>query len=129
MKGIIVGAGEVGCYLAEQLSQKGIDITVIEADPEQSQKVDEALDVKVFHGNGSSASMLDRAGVTDADMVLSVTSNDLTNLICCSLTKAMNPDAVTVARVHDATYADHSLINYQLHFRKRQATQAKEATA
>ena len=116
MKGIIVGAGEVGCYLAEQLSQKGIDITVIEADPEQSQRVDESLDVKVFHGNGSSASMLDRAGVTDADMVLSVTSNDLTNLICCSLTKAMNADAVTVARVHDATYADHSLINYQLHF-------------
>lgn len=116
MKVIVVGAGEVGYYLSDIMSQKGLDITVIEESETQTQKVDEELDVKVMQGNGSSAAMLVKAGVRKADFVISVTSDDMTNIICCSLAKAMNPSTVTVARVHDATYADHSLINYQLHF-------------
>lgn len=116
MKVIVVGAGEVGYYLSDIMSQKGLDIIVIEESTEQTQKVDEELDVKVMQGNGSSAAMLEKAGVKDAAFVISVTSDDMTNIISCSLAKAMNPSTITVARVHDATYADHSLINYQLHF-------------
>jgi trk system potassium uptake protein TrkA len=116
MRVVVVGAGEVGFYLSEILSKKGNDVTVVEASALQCQKVDEELDVKVLCGNGSSAAMLDRAGVKQAQFVLALTSNDLANILCCSLAKVMNPSAVTVARVHDATYADQSLINYQLHF-------------
>ncbi|MCG8525717.1 MAG: Trk system potassium transporter TrkA [Opitutales bacterium] len=116
MKVIVVGAGEVGYYLSDILSQMGFDITIIEENQVKIQEVDEELDVKVMQGNGSSASMLEKAGVRKAGFVISVTSDDATNIICCSLAKAINPSASTVARVHDATYADHSLINYQLHF-------------
>lgn len=116
MKAIVVGAGEVGFYLSEVLSAKGIHIVVIEASQSRLQHVDDELDVKVLQGNGASASMLERAGIHAADFVIAVTSDDMTNIVCCSLAKAMHPSTVTIARVHDATYADHSLINYQLHF-------------
>ena len=116
MKAIVVGAGEVGFYLSDIMSQKGLDITVIEASTARFQKVDEELDVKVLQGNGASAAMLERAGIKNAGFVIAVTSDDMTNIVCCSLAKAINPQAVTVARVHDATYADHSQLNYQLHF-------------
>ncbi len=116
MKVIVVGAGEVGYYLSEVMSQEKFDITVIDLDPESAAKVDEELDVHVMIGNGSSAAMLNKAGVSTADFVISVTSDDLTNLVCCSLTKALNDRAITIARIHDATYADHTLVNYQLHF-------------
>jgi trk system potassium uptake protein TrkA len=116
MKAIVVGAGEVGYYLSDIMSQQGLDITVIEESTSQMQKVDEELDVKVMQGNGGSAAMLERAGVKNAGFVIAVTSNDMTNIVCCSLAKALNPSVLTVARVHDATYADHTLINYQRHF-------------
>ncbi len=116
MKAIVVGAGEVGFYLSDIMSQKGLDITVIEQSNSQFQKVDEELDVKVLQGNGASAAMLERAGIKQAGFVIAVTSDDMTNIVCCSLAKVINPGVVTVARVHDATYADNSHINYQLHF-------------
>jgi trk system potassium uptake protein len=116
MKVIVVGVGEVGFYLADIFSRQGHDVTVIEESKNQSQRVDEELDVKVLQGNGSSAGMLERAGVKHADFVLALTSNDRTNIICCSLAKALKPSVTTVARVHDATWTDHSIINYQLHF-------------
>jgi len=116
MKAIVVGAGEVGFYLSDIMSQKGLDVTVIEQSGSQFQKVDEELDVKVMQGNGASAAMLERAGIKNAAFVIAVTSDDMTNIVCCSLAKAINPGTITVARVHDATYADHSHINYQLHF-------------
>jgi trk system potassium uptake protein len=116
MRVIVTGAGEVGFYLADIFSRAGNDVTVIEESAGRSMRVDEELDVKVLQGDGSSAAMLERAGVKDADFVLALTSDDRTNIIGCSLAKALNPRVGTIARVHDATWSDHSLINYQLHF-------------
>jgi trk system potassium uptake protein len=116
MKTIIVGAGEVGFYLSEILSQRGFEVTVIESSPSQVRRVDDELDVRVLSGNGASAAMLERAGVRQAHFVIAVTSDDMTNIVCCSLSKALTPGVTTICRVHDATWADHSLINYQLHF-------------
>ena len=85
MKVLIVGAGAVGCNIANQLSQEGHDISVVEENPELVQKITEKLDVFVVAGNGSSPSVLETAGARDAHMVLAVTNSDEINIIVCIL--------------------------------------------
>lgn len=115
MKIVVVGAGEVGRFLCQTLSENGHDVIVVEASEETAHEVDEAADVRVVEGNGTSANLLKKAGVDGCDFFLAMTSDDRTNLISTSLAKVLGAK-VTIARIHDQTYSDNSLVNYQLHF-------------
>jgi len=115
MKILVVGAGEVGRFLCEKLSEEGHDVTVIESDPVIAQEVDESLDVRVVEDHGASAEVLKKCGAGEADFFLAMTSDDRTNLIACSLAKALG-SKTTIARIHDQTYSDNSIVNYQIHF-------------
>jgi trk system potassium uptake protein TrkA len=115
MKIIIIGAGEVGSFLSQTLSEDGHDVVLIEQNPALCQEINETQDVKTLEGNGSSAHTLMEAGASDADFILAVTNDDRTNIMACSLAKVLGAKA-TVARAHDQTYSDTTLVNYQLHF-------------
>lgn len=115
MKVVVVGAGEVGNYLCETLSERGYDVTIIERSSEKATEVDNAFDVRVLTGNGASAEMLNKANVSDCDYFLAMTSDDSVNLVACSLAKALGARSI-LARIHDQTYSDHTRINYQHHF-------------
>lgn len=115
MKIVIVGAGEVGTYLSAILSEQGHDLVVVEASQAIAEHIDEAYNVKVIHGNGSSAEILAKAGVDSCDFLLAMTNDDRSNIIAASLGKAMGA-RTTIARYHDQTYTDTSYVNYQLHF-------------
>lgn len=115
MKIIIVGAGEVGSFLSQTLSEEGHDVILMEQDPHLCQEVSETQNVKTLEGNGSSAHTLVEAGVSECDFFLAVTNDDRTNIMACSLAKVLGAKA-TVARAHDQTYSDTTLVNYQLHF-------------
>ncbi len=115
MKIIVVGAGEVGRHLCHILSEDGHDVTVIENSVSTADDVDESYNVRVLEGNGSSASVLKKSGMDRCDYFLAMTSDDRTNLVSGSIAKALGAK-VTIARIHDQTYADNSIVNYQLHF-------------
>jgi len=115
MKIVVVGAGEVGAYLCQTLSDRGHDVTVIEAAEGRAESIDETQDVKVHHGNGASAEVLSEARVGEARFFLAMTSDDRTNLLSCSLANCLGAQT-TIARIHDQTYTDNSYINYQEHF-------------
>ena len=112
MKIVIVGAGEVGAHLGETLSLEGHDVTIIDRDDEKAQSLNERIDARVIQDNGSSASVLKRAGTAKCDFFLAVTSSDETNLVSASLAKAIGA-RITFARAHDSTYRDSSIINHQ----------------
>ncbi len=78
---VIIGAGEVGWYLAQRLGQEDHDITVVERDPGRAAAIGEQLDVQVILGSGSRPSVLDDAGIRRADLVAAVTENDEVNMI------------------------------------------------
>ena len=85
MKIIIVGAGEVGLHLAKILSQEKHDITVLDTSDQRLSYVNESLDVMTIEGGGSQIGVLQRAGATEADMLIAVTSIDEVNLTSCLL--------------------------------------------
>lgn len=116
MKIIIIGAGEVGQHLCSTLSDSQHDVTVIEQQAAVAARLDEELDVRVIHGNGSYAGTLVKAGVKNCGYFLAMTSDDRTNLISSSLAKVLGQNTTTITRIHDQTYNDSSIINYQAHF-------------
>lgn len=105
MKVIIIGAGKVGFSMAQLLSSENHDVVVIEQSPERQQVLEEALDVQVIYGNGSSTSVLELAGVRNADMLLAVTEYDELNMIACLLAKKYGVKT-TIARVRNPEYLE-----------------------
>ncbi|WP_269523925.1 Trk system potassium transporter TrkA [Coraliomargarita parva] len=115
MKIIIVGAGEVGHNLCTTLAAEKHDVTLVEQSQQRCERLDEEQNARIVTGNGSSARQLVDLDVANCDAFLAMTSDDRTNLISCSLAKGLGAKN-TIARIHDETYSDNSVINYQLHF-------------
>ena len=105
MKIIIAGCGKVGYTLAEQLSEEGHEITVIEPRAERIQAAVDALDIIGYIGNGNSYKMQKEAGVEEADLLIAVTGHDEVNLLSCLIAKKAG-NCKTIARVRNPEYVD-----------------------
>ncbi len=105
MKVIIIGAGKVGFSMAQMLSAENHDVAIIEQDPDRQRILEEELDVQVIDGSGSSTSVLEAAGVHNADMLLAVTEVDELNMVACILAKKYGTKT-TVARVRNPEYLE-----------------------
>jgi len=92
----VVGAGEVGSYVADRLSREGHDVAVIERDSDVIRHLEEGLDVHTVHGSGTSPSVLAEAGADKADLLVAVTSDDETNLICSLIAKQIGVPQIIV---------------------------------
>ena len=103
MRILIVGAGAVGYHLAERLSEEGEDVVVIDKDPERTRVVSDNLDVLPVTGNGASLPVLQEAGVTEADLLLAVTSQDEVNLVACLVASQLGA-GFRVARLSSTDY-------------------------
>ncbi len=84
---VIVGAGEIGRYLAEVLVAEHHEVAVIEVDRSIAESLSAQLDVQVVLGSGSSPTALNEAGIKRADMLASVTQDDEVNMIAAILGK------------------------------------------
>ena len=115
MKIIIVGAGDVGHYLCQMMSEDGHSVTLIESDDDRADEIEDNLDVRLIRGSGASAKTLIKAGIADADFLMAMTAHDQLNIVACSLGHKLGAKTV-IARVHDQVYTDNSVVNYQRHF-------------
>lgn len=87
MRVIVVGAGEVGSYIADRLSREGVDVYVIERDAKRAAHLAETVDVEVITGSGTHPATLALAGVDAADLLVAVTKSDEVNLVASMLAK------------------------------------------
>ena len=112
---IIVGAGEIGRYLASRLSQEAHNISVIEKDATLAAELEQLIDAKVIHGNGSSVEDLVEADVGECGLFLSLTSSNTANLMSASIAKAMGVGKV-ISRVHPVLQREEWLFDFKGHF-------------
>ncbi|MCY3562249.1 MAG: Trk system potassium transporter TrkA [bacterium] len=87
MKVVIVGAGEVGSYLAERLTKENHEVVVVEQDPERARHVEQHIDALVVTGSGSHPDDMEAAGIGSADLLVAVTTDDEANLVACMLAR------------------------------------------
>ena len=103
---IIAGDGKVGSTLARQLSAEGHDVTLIDSDLHVLNASVERYDLMGVHGNCASKSVLLRAGVMEAELLIAATSADEINLLCCTTAHGLNPKLHTIARIRNPEYTD-----------------------
>ena len=77
MRIIVVGCGNVGNDLVDNLCKEGHDITVIDENEEAVNDLVNNLDVMGIVGNGASLSILEEAGVRQAQLLIAVTGSDV----------------------------------------------------
>lgn len=101
MKVIVVGGGKVGYYLAKTLLEHHHKPSIIEINKQKCEKIANDLDVPVFSGDGTMATVLSLAGIEEADVFVSVTGQDQNNLIACQLAKNKFNVPKTIARINN----------------------------
>ncbi|WP_313529491.1 Trk system potassium transporter TrkA [Anaerotignum sp.] len=114
MKIVIVGDGKVGSTIANQLSIEGHDVIVIDNNSTVLAHSGNTMDIFCIEGNGATVSVLQEAGVQNADVLIAATSADEVNMICCLLGKKLGAKN-TIARVRNPEYyAQMSMIKDEL---------------
>lgn len=101
---MIVGCGKVGQTLAEQLNEKGNNITVIDINAARISEVTANLDVMGVVGNGATHTVQEEAGIDQTDLLIAVTGSDELNLLCCLIAKKAG-NCQTIARVKNPEYS------------------------
>lgn len=96
MRVIIIGAGEIGWYLAQRLGAENHDIVVVETNGSRASAISEQLDVQVVCGSGASPGVLLEAGIDHADLLAAVTEKDEINMIASLLAKQHGVDKTIV---------------------------------
>lgn len=104
MKIIILGAGQVGGTLAENLVNEANDITVIDTNLSRLDDLKKRLDIRVVCGMASYPHILRQAGADDADMLVAVTNSDEINMLACQIAYTLFHTPTKIARVRSSAY-------------------------
>ena len=104
MRILILGAGQVGSTVAESLVSEANDITVVDSDGDKLRLLQDRLDLRTMTGNAAHPSILEQAGIADADMLLAVTQSDEVNLVACKLAASLYNTPTRIARIRAADY-------------------------
>lgn len=103
-KVMIFGGGKVGLYLAQQLRQANIAVTIVEQDEERCQYLSERLDdVLIIHGDGTDINLLEEEDLQAMDAFIGATGYDEQNLLMCLLAKQSGVGKV-IAKISRPSY-------------------------
>jgi trk system potassium uptake protein TrkA len=104
MKILILGAGQVGSSLAENLAHEANDITVIDKNEDTLHQLQDRLDIRTVNGHASHPDILRAAGAEDADMLVAVTDSDETNMVACQVAYSVFHTPTKIARIRAVEY-------------------------
>jgi len=110
VKILILGAGQVGSTVAESLVGEANDITVVDSDGEKLRQLQDRLDLRTLTGNAAHPSVLEQAGVADADILLAVTQSDEVNLVACKLAASLYNTPTRIARIRATDYLNRKAV-------------------
>ncbi len=103
---MIVGGGNVGYIVAQELESMGVSIKVIEYDPHRAEWLAQQLDESiVIHGDALDRDLLEEEAIDGMDDFLALTNDDETNILGSLIAQKYNvPHVVTL--VNRAIYTD-----------------------
>ncbi len=81
MKAVVIGSGRVGSSVAKGLAADGWDVTVVDEDEDALGRLGPAWRGGFVVGHGMDVTVLERAGVGDADAAVVATNGDNTNIV------------------------------------------------
>lgn len=99
---VIAGGGRTGAQLASLLLSEGYTVRVVEQRSEVLARLHHEIPTEViYEGSPSDASVLEQAGMGQAQVLAACTSDDATNLALCFIAREMFEVPRTIARVNN----------------------------
>lgn len=111
MNVIVIGAGEVGTYIARFLSEARHNVVMIDVDIEKVVDIGDTLDVQALCRHGTDVVALQNAGAAKADLVLAVSNSDEVNFTAAHIAKRLGAKR-TIVRARKPFYLDEYLSFY-----------------
>ncbi|MEM7294200.1 MAG: Trk system potassium transporter TrkA, partial [Pseudomonadota bacterium] len=108
MKIIVLGAGQVGSTVAQNLASENNDVTVVDTNVDVLQELQDRLDLRTVFGVASHPDVLRSAGIEDADMVIAATNSDEVNMVACQIAYTLFHTPTKIARLRSQEYIRES---------------------
>lgn len=108
MKIIVVGGGKIGSVLLNAFVKEGHDVVIVDNNAAVVDELTSIYDVMGVCGNGADCDTLSEAGISDCELLISVTDSDEKNMLACFMAKRMGASH-TIARIRNPEYNDQSL--------------------
>ena len=74
------------------------------ANTERLQALQDRLDIRTVRGHASYPTVLEQAGIADADMLIALTDSDEANMIACQIAHTLYNTPTKIARVRAGSY-------------------------
>ncbi|MBX2824141.1 MAG: Trk system potassium transporter TrkA [Gammaproteobacteria bacterium] len=104
MKIIVLGAGQVGRTVAENLAHENNDVTVVDTNNQVLQELQNRTDLRAVLGQASYPDVLREAGAEDADMIIAATDSDETNIVAIQIAYTLFRTPSKIARIRSREY-------------------------
>jgi trk system potassium uptake protein TrkA len=105
VKAVVIGCGRVGSAVAKGLALDGWEVTAVDENEDALNRLGPAWRGGFVVGHGMDTSVLERAGVADADAAVVSTDGDNTNLVIGQVLQRRYEIATVVVRVLDPARA------------------------
>jgi trk/ktr system potassium uptake protein len=105
MKALIVGVGRVGSAVAKRLVDEGWDVVVIDENEEALGRLGDDWTGEFHLGHGMDTSILEAAGITEADAFVAATDGDNTNIVIAQVAQKQFEVPTVIVRVLDPARA------------------------
>ncbi len=90
MRVVLIGGGNIGVQVAQELERSGARARLIEKDRARAEYAAEMLErTVVIHGDGLDRDILEEASVSAAEAIVALTQDDKVNVLSCALAKQM----------------------------------------
>jgi len=101
MNFIIVGCGRVGAELSHHLFKRGHQVVAVDSNKEAFNRLHPDFRGRTLEGEGLAESVLERAGIHEADGLAAVTNSDTLNAVVAHTAREFYHVPVVVARNYD----------------------------
>lgn len=108
---VILGAGNLGSYVAAILTEEEHNVTLIDQDSKTLEKISREIDIATIQGHGADWKLLEDLIETEPDLFIAMTGHDETNLVTCSMAKNIGFPK-TIARVQEIGYLSRSRFDF-----------------
>ena len=106
MRVVIMGCGRVGILLTQELCERGHDVAVIDKDPRAFDRLPPGFEAtRTVVGLGFDRTVLEEAGIRDADAFIAVSSGDNSNIVSARVAREHYHVPQVIARIYDPARA------------------------
>lgn len=99
---VIVGCGRLGAHIANEFSNDGENVLVIDENRRSFQRLSSSFGGLTIVGNGTDLDVLRQAGIERADVVIAVTNDDNTNIMVAQIARDLFRVEKVIARLYDS---------------------------